>query len=570
MSSMSGSSPLSLSKSGTTTCATLLQQLQEIWDEIGESDSERDKKLLQVEQECLDIYRRNVEKERKYRAELHQSLAEAEAEISKLVSALGEQASLPLSGKIKGTLKQKLSVVDPVLKDIRTKKQERIKEFLNIETQIAVICAEIAGNDRVIGPTDIQVDEQDLTAKRLGELKSHLQELQSEKKLRLQRVNSYMSEIHELSVVMSLDFKQIIANINPSLVNHMTVQSKSISNETLASLTSEVNSLKQLKQQRLERLQDLGSSLIELWNLMDMPMEEQLRFNHITSLVSSSIDEVSKQGSLAIHIVEQAEVEVERLNVLKTGKLKELIFKRQNELEEIYRSVHMDVDIETARQILIQLMESGSDLSYLLSSMDDQVVKAKEQAASRKEVLDKVEKWKHASQEESWLDEYEKDENRYSAGKGVHINLKRAEKARILVSKIPSLIENLTAKVKAWEKEKGMPFLYHKAPLLHTLEEYIISRQEKQEEKRRSREQKRLQDQFAAEQETIYGSKSAKKPLGNANTILGTPNSRRVSTPSGRYGVSIGKEKRGSGNVGAVIPVNYVALAKDDQKSGGL
>ncbi|XP_070016728.1 65-kDa microtubule-associated protein 5 isoform X3 [Nicotiana sylvestris] len=498
MSSMSGSSPLSLSKSGTTTCATLLQQLQEIWDEIGESDSERDKKLLQVEQECLDIYRRNVEKERKYRAELHQSLAEAEAEISKLVSALGEQASLPLSGKIKGTLKQKLSVVDPVLKDIRTKKQERIKEFLNIETQIAVICAEIAGNDRVIGPTDIQVDEQDLTAKRLGELKSHLQELQSEK------------------------------------------------------------------------LQDLGSSLIELWNLMDMPMEEQLRFNHITSLVSSSIDEVSKQGSLAIHIVEQAEVEVERLNVLKTGKLKELIFKRQNELEEIYRSVHMDVDIETARQILIQLMESGSDLSYLLSSMDDQVVKAKEQAASRKEVLDKVEKWKHASQEESWLDEYEKDENRYSAGKGVHINLKRAEKARILVSKIPSLIENLTAKVKAWEKEKGMPFLYHKAPLLHTLEEYIISRQEKQEEKRRSREQKRLQDQFAAEQETIYGSKSAKKPLGNANTILGTPNSRRVSTPSGRYGVSIGKEKRGSGNVGAVIPVNYVALAKDDQKSGGL
>lgn len=55
----------------------------------------------------------------------------------------------------------------------------------------------------------------------------------------------------------------------------------------------------------LVKLQDLGSSLIELWNLMDMPMEEQLRFNHITSLVSSSIDEVSKQGSLAIHIVEQ-------------------------------------------------------------------------------------------------------------------------------------------------------------------------------------------------------------------------------------------------------------------------
>lgn len=55
----------------------------------------------------------------------------------------------------------------------------------------------------------------------------------------------------------------------------------------------------------------------------------------------------------------QTEVEVERLNVLKVSKMKELVFQRQNELEEIYRGVHMDVDSATARQILISLMESG-------------------------------------------------------------------------------------------------------------------------------------------------------------------------------------------------------------------
>lgn len=70
-----------------------------------------------------------------------------------------------------------------------------------------------------------------------------------------------MSAIHELTVVMSLDFKNIIANINPSLANHLNVQSKSISNETLASLTSEVNSLKQLKQQRLDRVRNHFPSL---------------------------------------------------------------------------------------------------------------------------------------------------------------------------------------------------------------------------------------------------------------------------------------------------------------------
>ncbi|XP_017984356.1 PREDICTED: 65-kDa microtubule-associated protein 5 [Theobroma cacao] len=89
--------------------------------------------------------------------------------------------------------------------------------------------------------------------------------------------------------------------------------------------------------------------------------------------------------------------------------MKELVFKRQNELEEIYRGVHMDVNSDAARQLLINLIESGDvDLSNLLSSMDDEITKAKQEALSRKDILDKVEKWKHASEEEKWLDDYEK------------------------------------------------------------------------------------------------------------------------------------------------------------------
>lgn len=48
------------------------------------------------------------------------------------------------------------------------------------------------------------------------------------------------------------------------------------------------------------------------------------------------------------------------------------------------------------------------DLSELLSSMDNQIAKAKEQALSRKDILEKVDKWKYASEEETWLDDYEK------------------------------------------------------------------------------------------------------------------------------------------------------------------
>lgn len=51
------------------------------------------------------------------------------------------------------------------------------------------------------------------------------------------------------------------------------------------------------------------------------------------------------------------------------------------------------------------------DLSDLLSSMDDQIAKANEQALSRKDILDKVQKWKFASEEEKWLDDYERVKN---------------------------------------------------------------------------------------------------------------------------------------------------------------
>ncbi|XP_057977582.1 65-kDa microtubule-associated protein 5 isoform X2 [Malania oleifera] len=527
--------------------------------------------LLQLEQECLDIYRKKVEKSRKYKADLHQALAEAEAEVANIVAALGEGASF---SREKGTLKEQIAGVKPILGDLRLKKQERLKEFSETQSQIIGICAEIAGNSQFVNSTDTRINEQDLSMKKLGELKSHLQELQNEKALRLQKVNSHVNTIHELSDVMSLDFNNTMVEVHPSF-GDATVQSKNISNDTLARSIGVINSLKQEKQQRLQKLQDLGRTLIELWNLMDTPVVEQKKFDNVTCLISSSVDEVSTRGCLALDVVEQTEVEVERLNSLKASKMKDLVLKRQNELEEIYRSVHVDVDSETAQQILISLIESGNvDLSDLLSGMDDQITKAKEQASSRKDILEKVDKWKYASEEENWLDEYERDDNRYSAGRGAHKNLKRAEKARILVGKIPSLVENLSAKVKAWEIEKGIPFLYDKVPLLQTLEVYTAQRHEREEEKRRSREQKRLQEQLTTEQEALFGSRpTIKKPLGQsiaANTTIGTPVGRRALTPSARHGISGGgKERRDSGKLGTVIPVNYVALTKDDSLSQG-
>lgn len=62
-----------------------------IWDEVGESDAERDKLLLELEQECLEVYRRKVDQANRCRAQLRQDIADAEAELAAICSVMGER-----------------------------------------------------------------------------------------------------------------------------------------------------------------------------------------------------------------------------------------------------------------------------------------------------------------------------------------------------------------------------------------------------------------------------------------------------------------------------------------------
>lgn len=64
---------------------------QIIWDEVGESETERDKMLLELEQECLEVYRRKVDNANRCRAQLRQAIADSEAKLAAICSAMGER-----------------------------------------------------------------------------------------------------------------------------------------------------------------------------------------------------------------------------------------------------------------------------------------------------------------------------------------------------------------------------------------------------------------------------------------------------------------------------------------------
>ncbi|GJM97990.1 hypothetical protein PR202_ga14961 [Eleusine coracana subsp. coracana] len=460
---------------GETTCGSLLQQLQQIWDEVGESDDDRDKMLLQLEQECLDVYRRKVEQASSSRARLLQQLANSKSELARLVSALGD---LSISG--------------------------------------IMLRGEIAGNLKVGDHLETpHVNEDDLSVKKLNEFLSELQALQKEKSNRLHKVLEFVSSVHDLCSVLGMDFLSTVTEVHPSLDDSIGVQSKSITDETLSKLSKMVIELNEEKAKRFAKIQALASQLSDLWNLMDAPVEERQPFHHVSRNLSVTLDEVILPGALAIDVLQQAELEVERLDQLKASRMKDIAFKKQTELEDIYAQAHIAIDSSAARDRII-----------------------------------------------------------YSATRGAHLNLKRAEKARVLVNKIPGIVDTLISKTRVWEQEHDMPFTYDGVPLLAMLDEYKILRQEKEEEKRRMRDQKKINDQLAAEQEKLFGSKpsparpqSSRKVAGarvGSGAANGTPVRRLSALQSGGRTVS----RDGRKNTGRPsAPVNYVAIAKEDAAS---
>ncbi|CAL9175943.1 65-kDa microtubule-associated protein 3-like isoform X1 [Musa acuminata AAA Group] len=491
-----------------TTCESLLDELQVIWDELGESDAEKDKMLLELEQECLNVYRRKVDQANLYRAQLQQQIADSEAEIVAICSSMGER---PVHiRQSPGFLKEQLKATALKLEEMHKRKSERLNQFLEVLDQIQKISTEICPTE--YDPSKFAIDGSDLSVRILEDLQTQLQSLQKEKSERLRQVMDHLNTLKKLCLVVGIDFKETIREVQPGL--DQDEGSKNISNNTIESLASAIENMRKIKIKRMQKLQDLVTAMLELWNLMDTPNEEQQQFQKVTCNIAASEQEFTEPNALSMDFINYVEAEVLRLEQLKASKLKELVLRKKTELEEIRRRTHLVAEADYEPEFSIDAVEAGAtDASLVLEHIEAQISTAKEEAFSRKDILERVEKWLAACEEEAWLEEYNRDENRYSAGRGAHLTLKRAEKARALVSKIPAMVDTLENKVTAWEKERGTEFIYDGAPLLSMLEQYITVSQEKEQERKRQRDQKKLQGQLTAEKEVLYGSKPSPAKL---------------------------------------------------------
>lgn len=574
-------------KKMNTSCGALLTELQNVWDEIGESEADQDRMLIELERECLEVYQRKVNEASNAKARLHQSVAAKEAELAALMATLGEHSfhSPMQAEKRSASLKAQLAFVVPKVENLRTKKEERLKQFTDIKSQIEKISREISGYGNLSDDVDVSINEEDhdLSLRKLNEFQTRLYSLNKEKSDRLHKVLEFVNEVHCLCGVLDLDFGKTVSEVHPSLQQESSDQCTNISDYTLDCLGQTILKLNVERRARMQKLKETVLSLFELWNLMDSPEEERSWLRSVTSVLQTPESEVVEAGSLSQEVIEKVTAEVEKLTKLKASRLKELVLKKRVELEEICRRAHIVPDMSTSPEKSIALMDSGLvDPSELLANIETQILKAKDEAVDRKEMMDRVDRWLAACEEERWLEDYTLDENRYSAGRGAHLSLKRAERARVTINKIPAMVDNLMNKARAWENGKKKPFLYDEVRLVSLLEEYKITKQQKEEEKRRFRDQKKQQDLLLTEKEAIYGSKPSPKRTNsfrNTNgfrtngdaSMPGTPRRQSAGNATSEAFTPRSRSGRQNGHFKEVrrlsSTLNYVSLSKEDTMS---
>jgi hypothetical protein len=157
----------------------VLRELGEAWDEVEEAEEDRRAALRALEDDCLALYGAKVAQVRHHAARLRAEADAARAELDALRAAIGhdDPRDTVRSSGSRRSLREQLRVVASELEDMRRRRDERRRELADVTVLIDRLKQEM----RPTEPLHVDADGNDLTMKRLQELRAQLRHLQSEK-----------------------------------------------------------------------------------------------------------------------------------------------------------------------------------------------------------------------------------------------------------------------------------------------------------------------------------------------------------------------------------------------------
>ena len=448
-----------ISDSLTSLATSTGKELENIWEEVGYSPEDRASQLSELLFEFKQVCERKVADESRVRDTFKQTISEAKEEIRSLSAALKTFADPNLLKENDGqSLTYELATLEATLEGLRAAALAAKEDMVECKDYITE-AHEALGMKMDPKWRDI---ESDLTKTRQEEFRRKKAEMKEELSTRaasvVQLVRTCQQLTNDLRIDVEKDGKEIDRKIAGSLVRSkdggfimvskfQTKTCVGISSSAVGQLEKRAAELHKEKVDRKAKLADIGEEISTLWEKLRIPEEEQIAFTKTVK-------------GLGMETVVLGQRELERLRVLKSQKLGELI----EESRQTILSLWEQTNTAPKQRAAFLPFKAGQDefSDELLERHEAYITELMGILEHMKPILRMIERREDIIRERIEYEEVQKDPDRLKQrGANLTRQLMEEEKmAKRIKKDLPRLTELLIDKLHDWREELGEDFQY--------------------------------------------------------------------------------------------------------------
>jgi len=455
----------------------VVTQLEDIWQEIGIKEDQKEVRSDTVLQHIQDLLKEMLADEEDLRSKMKLNINEYELELSQLLQDLG----LPARTTSKSlTLLQTESKLRNDVDTLNKEKHDRLKSLKRLRSDEQELC------DRLVMPQHELNFEGCPTLEQLRELEQNVKFLKSEKSKRLELFQKLQHSIMQLWTDLEAEPS---TNIEQALCAEAAVDQFTLSVGNLDTITALQEKLQNQQTELVQQIEGLKKQVESLWERLETPSQERKSFLDSTSNRTPKVAKMFKK-------------EVERLTELKRQHMQKFIESIRKELVSLWDQCYFG---EEQRQLFASFY-SDIFTEEILSEHEHQVATVKNFYEENKEMFKLVDKREALWTKKLEFESRSTDSNRLNNRGGA---LLKEEKIRKAVEKeLPKIEGDIKKKIKKWEEENETYFMIKGMRYADYLEH---QKQDYDHEVRLKKEEKVRMKQVELSQEVHYGSKSKRK-----------------------------------------------------------
>jgi len=443
----------------TTSC------LEEVWNEIGYSDEEKNRQVQSLLEDIRTLCDCKIAEDEKILQQHSETVAQLTLEIVDLSQALQEnidQKELSLSEKIGISLLDQLAPLEIKAESLRQKaanQKYRLSEFQKI---ISSSC-EVLGCDMEEEYKDIDTD---LTEARVKFFQLKMAKLEEQTEQRKAEVGELVAVLqkemadlrHKPETLLDNQIQGSLERTSYPVLRTIQVSPSSvgISELWVVLLQDRLKELRAEKEKRKRILLEIGAKIHKLWHVLKIPDSEKDEFQKKVS-----------PSTYGLPDIEEGQKELRRLQTLRKERIGSLIEDVRHTITGLWDT--MGTSYSVREDFAAMKVSCEGFTEELLEVHEAEALRLQARFETMEPLFKLIEKREECVAARIEFEKMKGDSSHLmSRGKGATAELQKKLQLEQAFKKIKVVTESLKSKLREWELEEG-PFMYQGRRYLDTI-----------------------------------------------------------------------------------------------------